>query len=128
MKWYSKPRGMTADLPTLTFPQRFNSLHATRTGVSSSSGIGHLELRSDFLSQGCLTLDALVLMLTVLCGFQFGFLRLRFQDKREKNLRTMKGLLRQKTYQLALSKISSPLDPSYELRELKYEMTILLSA
>ena len=40
----------------------------------------------------------------------------------------MKGLLRQKTYQLALSKISSPLDPSYELRELKYEMTVLLSA
>lgn len=64
----------------------------------------------------------------ILCGFQFGFLRLRFQDKREKNLRTMKGLLRQKTYQLALSKISSPLDPSYELRELKYEMTVLLSA
>ena len=64
----------------------------------------------------------------ILSGFQFGFLRLRFQDKREKNLRTMKGLLRQKTYQLALSKISSPLDPSYELRELKYEMTVLLSA
>ena len=72
-------------------------------------------------------LDALVLMLTALCGVQFGFLRLRFQDRRDKNLKTMRGLLRQKTYQLALSKISSPLDPSYELRELKYEMPLLLS-
>ena len=68
-------------------------------------------------------LDALVLVLTA----QYGFLRLRFQDKRDKNLKTMKRILRQKTFQLALSKISSPLDPSYELRELKYEMPILLS-
>ena len=40
----------------------------------------------------------------------------------------MRGLLREKTYQKALSKISSPLDPCYELRELKYEMSLLLSA
>ena len=32
----------------------------------------------------------------------------------------MKELLRQKTYQGALSKISSPLDPSFKLRQLKY--------
>jgi len=48
-------------------------------------------------------------------------LQLMEKDKRDKNLKTMKGLLRQKTYQLALSKISSPLDPSYELRELNVE-------
>ena len=32
----------------------------------------------------------------------------------------MKELLRQKTYQGALSKINSPLDPSFKLRQLKY--------
>jgi len=42
-----------------------------------------------------------------------------FQEKKEKGLATMKELLRQKTYQGALSKVSSPLDPSYTLRHLK---------
>ena len=32
----------------------------------------------------------------------------------------MKELLRQKTYQGALSKVNSPLDPSFKLRQLKY--------
>lgn len=41
------------------------------------------------------------------------------QDRREKGLATMKELLRQKTYQGALSKLSSPLDPSFKLRNLK---------
>ena len=38
----------------------------------------------------------------------------------------MKELLRQKTYQGALSKVNSPLDPSFKLRQLKY-VTIFYS-
>ena len=48
------------------------------------------------------------------------------QEKKEKGLATMKELLRQKTYQGALSKISSPLNPSYKLRQLKYDISPLL--
>ena len=46
----AKYLGMAAGLLTLTL-QCFNSLHATKNGISSPSGIGHLELRSDFISQ-----------------------------------------------------------------------------
>lgn len=51
----------------------------------------------------------------------FNFILLLFipQDRRERGLATMKELLRQKTYQGALSKLSSPLDPSFKLRNLK---------
>lgn len=51
----------------------------------------------------------------------FNFILLFFipQDRRERGLATMKELLRQKTYQGALSKLSSPLDPSFKLRNLK---------
>ncbi|CAH3019426.1 unnamed protein product [Porites evermanni] len=42
-------------------------------------------------------------------------------DRREKGLATMKELLRQKTYQGALSKINSPLDPSFKLRQLNID-------
>ncbi|CAH3118738.1 unnamed protein product [Porites lobata] len=48
-------------------------------------------------------------------------LQLIDRDRREKGLATMKELLRQKTYQGALSKISSPLDPSFKLRQLNID-------
>ncbi|XP_020608152.1 phosphatidylinositol 4,5-bisphosphate 3-kinase catalytic subunit beta isoform-like [Orbicella faveolata] len=48
-------------------------------------------------------------------------LQLIDREKKEKGLLTMKDLFRQKTYQGALSKVSSPLDPSYKLRHLKVE-------
>jgi len=46
-------------------------------------------------------------------------LQLIDRDRRERGLAAMKELLRQKTYQGALSKLSSPLDPSFKLRNLK---------
>jgi hypothetical protein len=41
------------------------------------------------------------------------------RDKKEKGLQTMKQCLQQKTYQDALSKLTSPLDPTYKLRRLR---------
>ncbi|XP_078374563.1 phosphatidylinositol 4,5-bisphosphate 3-kinase catalytic subunit beta isoform-like isoform X2 [Oculina patagonica] len=43
------------------------------------------------------------------------------KDKSNKGLATVKELLKQKTYQEALSKVNSPLDPSYKLQELSVE-------
>lgn len=48
-------------------------------------------------------------------------LQLIDREKKEKGLATMKELLRQKTYQGALSKISSPLNPRYKLRNLNVD-------
>ncbi|XP_029206897.2 phosphatidylinositol 4,5-bisphosphate 3-kinase catalytic subunit beta isoform-like [Acropora millepora] len=48
-------------------------------------------------------------------------LQLIDRDRRERGLATMKELLRQKTYQGALSKLSSPLDPSFKLRNLNVD-------
>ena len=38
----------------------------------------------------------------------------------------MKELLRQKTYQGCLSKVNSPLDPSFKLRQLKYDIFLIM--
>ena len=50
------------------------------------------------------------------CLFLFCFI----QDRKERGLAAMRELLRQKTYMGALSKINSPLNPSFKLRQLKY--------